>query len=122
MKKSGVMVPPEQKHRGEYWPVGPGKNHLNKRNPAAPAPSSAVTPGPAANTGATQQKRDLNMSESEKDVQMRNVAASVGFVKRADAPVVKICEPKDNNKDGEGCYPYAHSIPDMFESYKDIVW
>ncbi|KAF1839132.1 hypothetical protein BDW02DRAFT_615487 [Decorospora gaudefroyi] len=92
--------PPEELHRGEYWPKGPGKTHLDKFNAE----------------GGSQQKRSPTISDNREDLQQKRSPSTNGFVKRADRLDGQVCV------EGDECYPYPYPMEKMYEWYKDAKW
>ncbi|KAH8728381.1 hypothetical protein GQ44DRAFT_784073 [Phaeosphaeriaceae sp. PMI808] len=88
--------PPNEIGRGEYWPRGPGKDHLDK--------SKLVS------------KRSPTTNNNQEDSEQKRTPSTIGFVKRADRSDTQVCAY------GEDCYPYPYPIKDMYEWYKDATW
>jgi hypothetical protein len=96
--------PPEEQHRGEYWPTGQGQTQLENSR------------GAAGKRRNLPQKRGPITSGEHEDSQQKHNTSDIGFVKRADRSDVGICE------FGEDCYPFPYPIEDMYEWYKDATW
>jgi hypothetical protein len=105
-------TPPDELGRGEYWPEGPGKRHLDDWNKGVRVVMEE----------ASQQKRspdEFNAGAGKKeDSQQKRSPAIHEFVTRADSNsgADKVCML------GDDCYPYPYRMNDMYDMYKDVVW
>jgi hypothetical protein len=68
--------------------------------------------------GQKQLENTRNPAGKKRDSVLRQEVRSgaAGFVKRADRSDTQICDI------GEDCYPYPHSILDLYYTYKDVAW
>ncbi|KAF2754843.1 hypothetical protein EJ05DRAFT_503785 [Pseudovirgaria hyperparasitica] len=102
--------PPEIINQGEYWPQGPGADHLRDWNKQLGA-----TANPGARPGM--HPRTNEMSGVELSNSNDTMVAAKPVQSRSEEDQPEILTPDDGDE-----YPYAWSIEDMVDMYGGIQW
>lgn len=99
--------PPEILHQAEYWPNGPGAEHLKESKNRVASKRTLVNTGQGPSSAV-----DVTVLTMDQPIEYNDNR----LVQRANGERDEVLELGDDG------YPYAYSIDDIYNWYKDATW